>query len=117
MITRSYCSIITFQAVKVLYMQPPLTISGWAPLGQYIACSIGEFLLGVVGLKYLIEHAPPRMQYFVFMDWYLMLGFANFVILTISQMPSLVVYHAQYSILTLIVGTCFFFIIVMASRF
>lgn len=103
--------------MKVLYVQPPLTMSGWAPLPQYIACTVGEFLLGVVGLQYLIKNAPHRMQYFVFMDWYLMLSCANYAILMISQLPSLLVYHSQYSVLTLIVGTCFFFIMVMASRF
>lgn len=103
--------------VKVLSVQPPFQQSKFAPIFQYSISALGELLLGVIGLQYLIRHAPHKMQYFVFLDWYLMLGFSNIAIVVVSQLPWLLVFHGQLSYLTLIVGTSFCFLLAMATRF
>lgn len=100
----------------MLYVQPPLHVSYTELLPQYILVTLGEYMVGVVGLRYFIGVIPPKMQYFVYMDWYLVLGFANLVIVAANLMPW-VLLHSQLSYLTMIAGASCCFLIVMASRF
>lgn len=100
----------------MLYVEPPLLVSYTELLPQFILVTFGEFLVGVIGLQYFVSVVPDKMQYHVYMDWYLVLGFSNLVIIAATLMPW-VLLHAQLSYLTMIAGASACFLIVMASRF
>lgn len=101
--------------MKLLYVQPPLTRSALAVIPQIVLGTIGELLVGVVGLQYVIGTAPPKMRYYIYMDWYLMQGFANLFIIIVNMFIDLL--HTQLSYLTLVVGGCYGFLLAMSARF
>lgn len=98
-------------------MQSPFNQSGLLVLPQFILLTIGEFFVGVCGLRFLISAAPHKMQYYVYMDWYLMLGFSNLFIIVVNQLPWAFVLHDQMSYLVMIVVTSYCFLICMVMRF
>lgn len=101
--------------MKLLHVKPPLKLSALAVIPQIVLSTIGELLVGVVGLQYVIGTAPHKMHYYIYMDWYLMQGFANSVIIIVNMFVELL--HTQLSYLTLVVGGCYGFILVMSARF
>lgn len=109
--------IFFFQVAKVLQALLPITISGIEPIVQYLIIPAGEFLLGIVGLQQILAMAPVKLRFLVHLDWYLMLGFSNLLIVTVSQWDLLPLMYHQMSTLCLIVMMSFLLIIWMVARY
>lgn len=101
---------------KLLRALSPIVLSGFAVIPQYIIISIGEFFVGIVGIQLLISLAPSKLKFYVYIDWYLMLGFANLIIIIVSQVSDWVVLQSQIAVLATTVMTSFFLLIVMVCR-
>lgn len=102
--------------VKLLHALRPVTVSGLVPLAHYLLIPFGEFLLGIVGLQQLLALAPEKMRYHVYVDWYLVLGCANLVILIVAQI-GLPLMFVQLNRLNIIVLFSFIFMLLMVARY
>lgn len=83
---------------------------------QYMIIAVGEFMLGIVGIQQLITKTPHKLRFYVYIDWYLMLGFANILIIMVSQVQKWIALHQQVTVLSSMVLTSFGLLILMACR-